>query len=892
MMTSQTPATFYRLEYTPPRYLTEAIDLTFQLNRDDTVVTARSSFRRNPECPGGSNTLFLDGQELELLAITLDSKPLAPPEYTVTDFGLVLHNIPDAFVLEITTLIFPDKNTALEGLYRSSGNYCTQCEAQGFRKITYYQDRPDVMTRFTTRIEADREICPVLLSNGNLVEQGAMDGGRHYALWRDPFPKPCYLFALVAGDLVCQEDTFLTGSGRSILLQIYVQARNLHKCDHAMQSLKKAMRWDEEVYGLEYDLDRYMIVAVDDFNMGAMENKGLNVFNSKYVLTSPETATDQDYLGVEGVIAHEYFHNWTGNRVTCRDWFQLSLKEGLTVFRDQEFSADMNARAVQRIDDVRILRTFQFKEDSGPMAHPVRPDSYEEINNFYTVTVYNKGAEVIRMMYNLLGSQGFRRGMDLYFARHDGQAVTCDDFAAAMGDAAGVDLEQFKRWYSQAGTPVLRVAGDWDEAKRCYTLSITQSCAPTPGQEVKKPFHIPLRIGLLDSQGRDMIAPDTLLELRREQQAFTFSGLTGKPVLSFLRGFSAPVRVEPFQGREELAFLMAHDSDQFNRWDAANRLGESIIFECVQTLQAGGSPAIDPLFVEALRLNLSEINDGGKPSESSSHRALLAQILTLPSENNLALNMEVIDPDNLFLARRFVRAELARQLASEFRHCYAINQEEGSTIAQIPLAYTLTPEAMGRRSLKNTCLSCLMAMDPLPSEHLELTVQQYRRKANMTDVMAALGALVHCPEEQARQEALADFYRQWQHEPLVVDKWLTLQATSSLENTLDTVRELLAHPAFSLTNPNKVRSLIGAFTTTNHVRFHAATGAGYQFLADQIIRLDPINPHIAARLMSPFTSWKRYDSLRQGLMREQMERIAGQNNLSAGVTELVRKSLA
>jgi len=892
-MTHKTPTTFYRLEYTPPRYLTEAIDLTFQLNHDDTIVTARSSFRRNPQCPGGSNTLFLDGQELELSAITLDSRPLASPEYTVTDFGLVIHNVPDVFVLEITTRIFPDRNTALEGLYRSSGNYCTQCEAEGFRKITFYQDRPDVMARFTTRIEADRQSCPVLLSNGNLVAQGELDNGRHYALWRDPFPKPCYLFALVAGDLVCQEDTFVTASGRSILLQIHVQARNLRKCDHAMQSLKKAMRWDEEVFGLEYDLDRYMIVAVDDFNMGAMENKGLNVFNSKYVLTSPETATDQDYLGVEGVIAHEYFHNWTGNRVTCRDWFQLSLKEGLTVFRDQEFSADMNARAVQRIDDVLVLRTFQFKEDGGPMVHPVRPDSYEEINNFYTVTVYNKGAEVIRMMHALLGSQGFRRGMDLYFARHDGQAVTCDDFVAAMGDATGVDLEQFQRWYSQAGTPVLRVTEDWDEAKKLYTLSVTQSCAPTPGQEAKKPFHIPMRIGLLDSRGRDMIAPDTLLELRQEQQEFTFSGLAGKPVLSFLRDFSAPVRVEPFQGRQELAFLMAHDSDLFNRWDGANRFGESIVFECVQTLQAEGLPAIDPLFVEALRLNLSEINDGATLPDSSSRRALLARILTLPSENTLALNMEVIDPDNLFLARRFVRAELARQLASELQQCYALNQEENATIAsQPPLAYDLTPEAMGRRSLKNACLSYLMAMEPLPADHLDLAVQQYRRKANMTDVMAALGALVHCPAEEARQEALADFYGQWQHEPLVVDKWLTLQATSSLENTLDTVRELLAHPAFSLTNPNKVRALIGAFGTGNHVRFHVASGAGYQFLADQIIRLDPVNPQIAARLMSPFTSWKRYDSLRQGLMREQMERIAGQNNLSAGVTELVRKSLA
>lgn len=887
-----TPTTFYRQEYTPPRYLTTDIALTFQLHEAETLVMAKSTIVRNPKVRTIGRSFFLDGRELELLKVVLDSRELAADRYRLTDSGLILHNVPDAFVLEITTRIHPDANTALEGLYRSSGNYCTQCEAQGFRKITYYQDRPDVMARFTTRIEADRKSCPVLLSNGNLEERGELDGGRHYALWRDPFPKPCYLFALVAGDLVCREDHFTTASGRSIRLQIYVQERNRQKCDHAMQSLKKAMRWDQEVFGLEYDLDRYMIVAVDDFNMGAMENKGLNIFNSKYVLTSPETATDQDYLGVEGVIAHEYFHNWTGNRVTCRDWFQLSLKEGLTVFRDQEFSADMNARAVQRIDDVRILRTYQFREDSGPMAHPVRPDSYVEINNFYTVTVYNKGAEVIRMIHALLGPQGFRRGMDLYFARHDGQAVTCDDFVAAMADAAGVDLEQFKRWYSQAGTPVLRVAGDWDAAQGRYTLTVAQSCAPTPGQELKEPFHIPIRIGLMDSRGRDMIAPDTLLELREERQSFSFSGITDRPVLSFLRGFSAPVRVEPFQEKEELAFLMTHDSDLFNRWDAANRLSQSIILECVQTLQQGREPVLDPLFVEALRLNLSEISEGDRHPGTSSRRALLAQMLTMPSENTLALDMEVVDPDNLFLARRFVRAELARRLATEFRRCYAGDQEKDAGASGVPPAYALTPAAMGRRSLKNVCLSSLLAADPLPPEDLELAVRQYRQKANMTDVMAALGALVHCPAEPARQEVLADFYGQWQHEPLVVDKWLTLQATSSLEETLDRVRELLNHPAFSLTNPNRVRALIGAFGTGNHVRFHALTGAGYQFVADQVIRLDPVNPQIAARLMAPFTSWKRYDPQRQTLMREQMGRIAGQPNLSAGVTEVVQKSLS
>ncbi len=872
-MTQQAPPTLYRQDYSAPGYLTDEIALTFQLYPNETLVTARSHFRRNPEQTAGQRPLLLNGQELELVAITLDCRPLAAHEYALTDAGLTLHTVPDTFVLEITTRIFPDRNTELHGLYRSSGNYCTQCEAEGFRKITYYQDRPDVMARFITRIEADARACPVLLSNGNLVENGILDSGRHYAVWQDPFPKPCYLFALVAGVLVCLEDIFVTRSGRTVLLQIYVEARNLEKCSHAMQSLHKAMRWDEEVFGLEYDLDRHMVVVVDDFNMGAMENKGLNIFNSKYALVSPETATDQDYLAVEGVIAHEYFHNWTGNRVTCRDWFQLSLKEGLTVFRDQQFSADMNSRPVQRIGDVRVLRTFQFKEDSGPMAHPVRPDSYVEINNFYTVTVYCKGAEVIRMMHTLLGAQGFRRGMDLYFARHDGQAVTCDDFVAAMSDASGVDLEQFKLWYSQAGTPLLRVSESWDGEDGRYTLTVQQSCGPTPGQEVKQPFHLPVNIGLLDGRGNDMEGPETLLQLREEQQSFSFSGLAERPVLSFLRGFSAPVTVEPFQGREELAFLMAHDRDLFNRWDAANRLSESIILECVNTLQQGGTPVLDPLFIEALRLNLQQ-RDGDK--------ALLAQALTLPAETTLALQMEVIDPDNLYLARQFVRSELARQLSQDLHQVYEENREVGG--------YALTPEAMGRRSLKNICLSYLVAMDPLLADYLGLAVKQYEQKANMTDVMAALSALANCGVPE-RQEALDDFYRQWQGEPLVVDKWLTLQATSSLEDTLETVKYLLTHPAFSLNNPNKVRALIGAFGTGNHVRFHAASGSGYAFLAGQILTLDPINPQIASRLMTPFTSWKRYDTSRQQLMREQMARIAGQQGLSAGVYELVQKSL-
>ncbi len=876
-MPPTTTTTHYRHEYAPPAHVTDSIELCVQLHPEATIVHARSHFRRNPASTAGGGELFLHGEQLELLAIALDGQPLEGQALTVTDTGLTLHAAPDCFVLDISVRIYPQRNTALEGLYCSSGNYCTQCEAEGFRKITYFQDRPDCLARFTTRIEADAQSCPILLANGNLIETGALEGGRHYALWMDPFPKPCYLFALVAGDLVAIEDRFVTRSGREIRLQIFVEARNQQKCAHAMQSLKKAMRWDEEVYGLEYDLDRYMIVAVDDFNMGAMENKGLNIFNSKFVLASPETATDQDFVGVEGVIAHEYFHNWTGNRVTCRDWFQLSLKEGLTVFRDQEFSADMNSRFVQRIEDVRILRTFQFKEDSGPMAHPVRPDSFVEINNFYTVTVYNKGAEVVRMLHTLLGENGFQRGMALYFARHDGQAVTCDDFVAAMEDAnrdhLTTGLAQFKRWYSQAGTPMVQVVEEWNEEQKKYTLTLAQSCPATPDQPEKQPFHIPLTIGLLNHQGQDMIAPDTLLELREERQSFSFTGLHERPTLSLLRNFSAPVKVAPFHSRDQLAFLMAHDSDLFNRWDAANQLCESILLEGVGALQHGKSLSVDPAFIQAFRHNLQQ---------STMDKALLAHILTLPSENTLALQMEIIDPDALHRARNGVRAELARQLESEFIRIYEENHDNGP--------YALTPEAIGRRSLKNACLSLLLAADPLPKPLVQMAFDQYNRQANMTDTMAALSALMHCPAPE-RQMALDDFYARWQHDPLVVDKWLSLQAGSSLENTLATVQALMGHPAFSLHNPNKVRALIGAFASGNPVRFHVLSGSGYRFLADQILTLDPINPQMAARLSSAFTTWRRYDISRQQLMREQMERIIGQPGLSAGVGEIIQKSL-
>ncbi len=864
--------TIYRTDYQVPVYLIDELFLDFCLGDNDCVVTARSNMFLNPASEAPAGELVLYGEELELLAIRIDDVPLDTGQYQKDMKILTLSGLPEKFVLEIKTRIFPDKNTALEGLYRSSGNYCTQCEAEGFRKITYYLDRPDVMARFTTRIEADKKSCPVLLSNGNQIESGDLAHNRHFAVWEDPFPKPCYLFALVAGDLVKIEDTFLTRSGRSIDLHIFVQAANRDKCEHAMSSLKKSMRWDEDVFGLEYDLEIYMIVAVDDFNMGAMENKGLNVFNSKYVLASQETATDQDYLGVEGVIAHEYFHNWTGNRVTCRDWFQLSLKEGLTVFRDQEFSSDMNSRAVQRIDDVRILRNFQFREDAGPMAHPVRPDSYVDINNFYTVTVYNKGAEVIRMMHRLLGADNFRKGMDLYFARHDGQAVTCDDFVAAMADASGVDLEQFKHWYSQAGTPVLAIEEEWNGEEQVYTLHLSQSCPQTPGQETKKPFHIPVAFALIDASGRDIKLQSNLLELREEQQSFTFAGIEEKPVLSLLRGFSAPVKIKSWQQREQLAFLMAHDSDPFNRWDASFRLSESVILELTASFQKGEEAQLDPLFIDAVKKILAD---------KESDKSLLAMALTLPEESYLAQQMDVVDPDALHYARKFVRQELARACAGDLRTVLEENRIEG--------AYELSPEAMGKRRLKNSCLSLFFATASPNDTDIAMAKEQYYQGANMTDVIAVLATFVHC-SIPARQELLDDFYATWKDDQLVMDKWLILQASSSLPGTLEAVQTLMGHPAFSMTNPNKIRSLIGSFGA-NHFHFHKANGAGYTFLADQIITLDSTNPQIASRLTSPFAAWRRYDSGRQQHMKNEQQRILAKEGLSKGVYEMLKRSL-
>ncbi|WP_457575757.1 aminopeptidase N [Desulfomarina sp.] len=870
---------FFRKDYKAPEYSIEEISLNFELYNDKTRVTAKSSIRRKKK--GNPCPLILNGEDLQLISVKINGQALSSSEYNLDDTSLTVLTPPAVFELETVTEIYPQENKALEGLYQSGPIFCSQCEAEGFRKITYYLDRPDILAVFTTRIEADIEKCPVMLSNGNLIDKGSVEGNRHFVVWKDPFPKPCYLFALVAGRLSFVRDKFITRSGRTVDLEIYVEEKNLHKCGHAMASLKKAMEWDEKTYGLEYDLDTYMIVAVDDFNMGAMENKGLNIFNSKYVLSSPETATDEDYIGVEGVIAHEYFHNWTGNRVTCRDWFQLSLKEGLTVFRDQTFSAEMNSPTVQRIKDVQILRNFQFREDSGPMAHPVRPETYEEINNFYTVTVYNKGAEVVRMVETLLGREGFRKGMNLYFKRHDGQAVTCDDFIAAMADATGTDLEQFKNWYCQAGTPVIEVTSHWEADSGEFHLTVSQNCPDTPGQKGKdkKPFHIPLALGLLAEDGRDLLGKNgrgtDILHFKKKKQTFSFSGIAAKPVVSFLRDFSAPVDVKTFQQDEELAFLMKFDSNLYNRWESATRLATSTILDIVKKLQKGSSIQFNELFFEAVFHSITE------KTEKTADPALLALALELPPETALALQLENVDPDLLFQARTMIKRELAARFQNEFLQLYKDNKEDDQ--------YSISPGSMGKRRLKNCALSYLMSLDPMEESSLQLCVDQFTTSENMTDTIAALRSISHHPGT-IRDSLFSDFYRKWEHDSLVMDKWFSMQAISSHEECLSTVKHLLNNKLFSMENPNKVRALIGAFSSGNHVRFHALDGEGYSFLADMIIQLDNINPQIAARLVSPLTTWRRYEKRRQALMRKELERIAKKPDLSPDVSEIVNKS--
>ena len=875
-----TPKVIRRQDYAPPAYVIAAVDMEIDLTPEATRVRSRLDVK----CQREGEPLALDGQGMKLLSVTLDGRPLGTADYTVDAERLSIPSTPADFVLEIETLINPLTNTALEGLYLSRGLYATQCEAEGFRRITYFLDRPDVMARYTVRIVADRTTCPVLLSNGNLIDTGELEDNKHFAVWRDPFPKPSYLFALVAGNLGHIEDKFITASGREVTLRIYAAARDLDKCAHAMESLKASMRWDEAVYGLEYDLDIFNIVAVSDFNMGAMENKSLNIFNTKCVLAKAETATDADFAAVQGVIAHEYFHNWTGNRVTCRDWFQLSLKEGLTVFRDQQFSADHGSAAVKRIDDVRLLRAHQFPEDAGPMAHPVRPESYIEINNFYTPTVYEKGAEVIRMMHRLLGADGFRKGMDLYFARHDGQAVTCEDFVAAMEDATGVDLKQFRRWYVQAGTPVVEASWKYDAKRRTLALMLSQSTPPTPGQREKKPLHIPVAVGLLGSGGRPLsytLASNeeyksdangtVILNLRETTETFHFEGVREAPIPSILRDFSAPVRLQAALDRDALRFLMAHDADAFNRWEAAQKLAKEIILGLVNARRAGRPMTIDNADIDAFRATLLD---------HTADPALIAEALTLPSEGDLALDMPVVDVEGIHEARKFVRMELARSLREEWRAAYRAHLGSG--------AYRFNAAEVAARRLKNLALSYLMA--DAEAAEVALALDQFNDADNMTDEFAALREIVHLGGSVAAA-ALKRFYARWREEDLVIDKWFSVQATVSSPRTVATVNALACHRDFNLKNPNRARALISAFTQFNPIAFHDASGDGYRFLREQVMALEKFNPVVAARLLQPLGRWQRYDHKRQALMKAELEAILGIKGLSRDVFEVAAKSL-
>lgn len=882
-MSVANPTAIYLKDYAVPEYLIHEVALNFNLDAQHTQVISRLTLSRNPASQTAGQALVLNGENLVLTRVVLnDTQALSSTDYEQTTDSLIISNVPQQqpFTLTIENQINPEANTALEGLYLSNGMLCTQCEAEGFRKITYFLDRPDVMSRFTTTLTGDKSRYPVLLSNGNKIAQGDLPDNRHWVTWQDPFNKPCYLFALVAGQLDCLEDHFITQSGRNISLQIWVEAHDLDKCSHAMQALQNAMRWDEQVYGREYDLDLYMIVAVGHFNMGAMENKGLNIFNTKFVLARPDTASDADYEHIEGVIAHEYFHNWTGNRITCRDWFQLSLKEGFTVFRDQEYTGDRTSKAVKRIEDVTMLRTRQFAEDAGPLAHAVRPDAYIEINNFYTVTVYEKGAEVVRMIRTLVGEEGFRKGSDLYFARHDGQAVTCDDFVNAMETANQIDLTQFRRWYAQAGTPVLTVKQVYRPEQQALVLTINQLCRPTPGQAEKLPLHIPIKMGLLDKQGIPLLCQlsgeqptnEVTLQLVQAEQTFVFEALPEQPVVSLLRGFSAPVKLVMERSPEELAFLLSHDPDTFSRWEAGQQLAVQIITRLISDHQQAQPLILPPILTDVFKYLLAQ------EWQDLSYFSLL---LGLPSETYLAELMSVVDVNAIHVAREFVITSLARQLETPLKELYQLNHRDESGV--------FDAGAIGRRRLKNVCLGYLGRLKDLETQIW--CKQQFNSAKNMTDQIAALAVIVH-NELPYKQTSLSAFYRQWQAEPLVIDKWFALQATSPTADAFASIKILLMHPAFDLTTPNRVRSLIGAFSQGNPLHFHADSGQGYEFLAEQIIALNGLNPQLASRMVSALTGWRRYNPDRQQLMKKQLERIMATPDISKDVYEVAGKSLA
>lgn len=881
--------TIYLKDYQAPEFGIGATVLHFDLFEEFTVVESTLDMRRS----SGAQELILHGRDLVLEELRLNDQVLSEDQYTLTGEHLIISGLDailgessETFKLFCRTRIEPQNNTALEGLYKSGRMFCTQCEAEGFRRITYYLDRPDVMSRFTTTVVADAGRYPTLLSNGNCVARGVFedDPSRHWVRWEDPFKKPSYLFALVAGALKHKSDKFTTLSGREVTLQIYVEQKDLDKIDYAMDSLKRAMQWDEEVYGREYDLDIFMIVAVDDFNMGAMENKGLNIFNTSCVLANPLTQSDQAFQRVEAVVAHEYFHNWSGNRVTCRDWFQLSLKEGFTVFRDAEFSADMGSRTVKRVEDVSFLRTVQFAEDAGPMAHSVRPDSYMEISNFYTVTIYEKGAEVVRMISLLIGPEAFRRGSDLYFARHDGQAVTTEDFVRAMEEASGVDLQQFRRWYSQAGTPVLNVIGSYSQANKTFTLRVKQSCPSTPGQLEKQNFHIPLRVGLLDQHGKPLLLlgsglvgdkTDEVLHITSSDQEFTFTGIEQEPIPSLLRGFSAPVRLNYDYSQEALALLISHDEDGFNRWNASQALAVRVL-DSLQSCKPVAESA--RLLLVAYRAILSSAL-----ADESLDRAMLAHLLSVPQLGALIEQAEVADVESIYKARESLLTYLATELAVQFAELF--EAVPATTI------YRADSGSIANRALRNLCLSYLLRGNE--AAWAGVAFEQFQTANNMTDQLAALRMLVagkKTESEKLANQALDEFYQRWRDEPLVVDQWLSVQAVAQKPGALSVVEGLIDHPAFELKNPNKVRALIGAFCSQNHLGFHDISGTGYEFLAAQVIALDNINPQIAARLLTPLTRWQKFDANRQKLMQAELLKIKSISSLSKDVYEVVEKS--
>jgi aminopeptidase N len=882
-MKTDTPRPIRLKDYAPPSHVIDTVSLDVSLATNATRVSAQLGVRPNPAAPTPARSLRLDGEQLQLESIRLDGRRLTAGDYEQSATHLLLKSVPERpFTLDIETVVNPEANKALQGLYRSRGVYCTQCEAEGFRRITYFFDRPDLLSVYTTRIEADREEASVLLSNGNPRERGTLDRGRrHYAVWHDPHPKPCYLFALVGGNLASVASTFRTMSGREIALAIFVEPGKENRCAWAMDSLKRSMRWDEERFGREYDLDVFNIVAVSDFNMGAMENKGLNIFNDRLILASPETATDANFEAIEAVVAHEYFHNWTGNRITCRDWFQLCLKEGLTVYRDQEFSSDERSRPVQRISDVRQLRAHQFPEDAGPLAHPVRPQSYIEINNFYTSTVYEKGAELVRMIETIVGRDGFRRGMDLYFERHDGQAATVEQFVSCFEDANDVDLQQFRIWYSQAGTPELVCSFAYDRVTRTAELTVEQVLPPTPDDAKKRPLHIALRMGLIGGNGGDIDlvledgrrVTDGVLHIKKRSETFRFRDVPAQPVPSLLRGFSAPVKLTLQETERALEFRMRHDSDLFNRWQAANDYATRTLIALVRARKAGKRSSKGLGFAHALAATLMD---------SGLDAAYMAELLRLPSESDLAREIATnVDPAAIHAARRQLMRLLATSLEDDLQRLYRRSADKGE----------FSPDAgsAGRRALRNAILSLLASRDR--PEDRKLLVRHFQNATNMTEEALALYLLAAMPSPE-RDDALARFFDRWQNDHLVVDIWFGAQAMSPRNDTLDRVRTLLGHPLFSLTAPNKVRALIGTFASSNPLQFNRPDGAGYDFVADQVLAIDRFNPQIAARMLGAFRSWRSLEPGRQKLARRAIERVAGSDGLSRDVFEIATKMLA